>query len=110
TCVDCDGGAGGGAEENEQAQGRGVVGRKIKEGGVVFAADHGEVSVSTKDHTGFSPRMVPRRISRRSLGLKSVRACSVQRLSHIRRSPARQTCSYMNSPPSCCSTTIPSNP
>src|SRR5262245_2679892 len=91
--VDFDTGPGRGAQANEQAHGPAIVGGKVKEGGVVFAADHGEVSVSTKNHTGFSPRMVTRRIRRRSSGLKSVRACSVQRLSHIRRSPARQTCS-----------------
>src|SRR5687768_4930202 len=44
-------------------------------------------------HSGFSPRIATRRIRRRSLLLKSVRAWSVQRLSHISTSPTRQTCS-----------------
>jgi hypothetical protein len=44
-------------------------------------------------YTGFSPRMVTRRNKRRSTAEKSVRACSVQRLSHITMSPTRQTCS-----------------
>src|SRR5262249_10855589 len=100
------------AQANEQAHGPAVVGGKIEEGGVIFAADHGEFSdagtesvfaaregfaasrqpcrrgtrlrlpefagdnivlASTKNHTGFSPRMVTRRIRRRSFGLKSVR-------------------------------------
>src|SRR5262249_58425189 len=45
------------------------------------------------NYTGFSPRIVTRRSRRRSSGLKSVRACSVQRLSPIKMSPGRQTCS-----------------
>src|SRR5262245_35196559 len=55
--VDFDAGPGGGAQANEQAHGPAVVGRKIKEGGVGIAADHGEVYVSTKDHTGLSKEM-----------------------------------------------------
>jgi hypothetical protein len=46
-----------------------------------------------ESYTGFSPRMVTRRNSRRSLEEKSVRACSVHRLSHIKMSPGRQACS-----------------
>src|SRR5262249_23676788 len=38
--VDLDTDPGRGAQANEQAHGPAVVGRKIKEGGVVFAADH----------------------------------------------------------------------
>src|SRR5262249_56077017 len=102
-------GRGGGVEENGQHNGPGIVGGKIKKGRVVFAADHvllliWKVEVMAQRradrsdalqtiHTGFSPKMVTRRISRRSFGLKSVRACSVHRLSQITRSPARQTCS-----------------
>src|SRR5262249_30823202 len=42
--VDLDTGPGRSAQANEQAHGPAVVGGKIEEGGVVFAADHGEVS------------------------------------------------------------------
>src|SRR5262245_50128763 len=38
--VDFDAGPGGGAQANEQAHGPAVIGRKVKEGRVVFAADH----------------------------------------------------------------------
>ena len=81
--VDLDAGPGSGTEADKQPHGPTVIVRKIEEGRIVFAADH----------IGFSPKMVTRRSSRRSPGLKSVRACKVQRLSHIRRSPGRQTCS-----------------
>ena len=162
--VDLDAGPRRGGQADEQAHRPAVVVGEIEEGGVVFTADHGEVSdVSTHSmlqlfvrsdlaanrvassvyspppcgeglgvgvemgghisrnnydpppqpsptrptggrertefaaraviHTGFSPRMVTRRIRRRSPALKSVRACSAQRLSHISRSPGRQTCS-----------------
>jgi hypothetical protein len=49
--------------------------------------------VGSIDHCGFSPRMAMRRSRRRSVAPKSVRACKVQRLSHIKMSPTRQTCS-----------------
>src|SRR5262249_61318512 len=104
-----DSGPGRWVEAKKHPSGPGMVGGKIKKGGVVFAADHvllliWQVEVRAQRgadrsdalqtiHTGFSRRMVPRRISRRSFGLKSVRACSVHRLSQITRSPARQTCS-----------------
>src|SRR5215475_6031598 len=111
--VDLDTGPGRCVEANEQPHGPAIVGGKIQKGRVVFAADHvllliWQVEVMAPHaaqrraersdalqtiHAGFSPRMVTRRISRRSFGLKSVRACSVQRLSQITRSPARQTCS-----------------
>src|SRR5215831_13408336 len=107
--VDLDTGPGRCVEANEQPHGPAIVGGKIQKGRVVFAADHvllliWQVAVMAQRradrsdalqtiHTGFSPRMVTRRISRRSFGLKSVRACSVHRLSQITRSPARQTCS-----------------
>src|SRR5262245_55696824 len=96
--VDLDTGPRRGAEANEQAHGPAVVVGKIKERGVVFAANHLLLLLQGKRaaalvYTGFSPRMVTRRISRRSSGLKSVRACRVQRLSQITRSPARQMCS-----------------
>ncbi len=44
--VDFDAGPGGSAQANEEAHGPAVVGRKIKEGGVVFAADHVLLPVS----------------------------------------------------------------
>jgi hypothetical protein len=47
--------------------------------------------VTLKPHVAvpaFSPRMVTRRIRRRSSAQKSVSACNVQRLSHIRTLPA----------------------
>src|SRR5262249_49877189 len=42
--VDFDTGPGRGAQANEQAHGPAIVGGKVKEGGVVFAAYHGELS------------------------------------------------------------------
>ena len=83
--VDLDAGPGRSSEADEQPHGPAIVGGKIEKGRIVFAADHA--------HTGFSPRMVTRRSSRRSSALKSVRACNVHRLSHITRSPTRHTCS-----------------
>ena len=57
------------------------------------AVPHVAALMRATSYIGFSPRTVTRRIRRRSSGLKSVRACSAQRLSHISRSPGRQTCS-----------------
>src|SRR5262249_36935911 len=62
--VNLDTGPGRGAQANEQAHGPAVVGGKVKEGRVVFAADHGEVSnVATQSvcrlHAGTSRRGGP---------------------------------------------------